>query len=205
MAFLAAAIGAAAVGLGTQIYGAYASGSRSASHARKAREYERQLREFENNRQEIINPYDHVTNPFSNLQVGTKAAEFQDAATDRALANALDSLVQGNYGGGGATAIAQMALNSKNQISADIEAQELSNQKLTAQGEQAKEMAFGQGRSFAFNAQENREMQKLARLAGLGQENRRLEAEYKNQSIGAISNIGGNIIEVAGGMFMGGS
>lgn len=203
MAFLGMAIASAALGIGGQLFGGSQSDKRSRSHRRRAEAYERELKNLERNRQEVINPYDHTTNAFGNLQVGTKAAEFQDAATDRALSNALDTLVQGNYGGGGATAIAQMALDSKNQLSASIEQQELSNQKLSAQGEQARQMAVAQGRAFAFNAQENREEQKLARLAGLAQENRRLSADYTNQSIQAFSGIGQTAMELAGGFAIG--
>ena len=91
------------------------------SQAKKAKdqqqEYLDDIKTLEQNRQEVINPYANVTNPYANLQVATKAAEMQADQTDIALANTLDNLRQ--TGAGGATALAQAALRSKQGISAD--------------------------------------------------------------------------------------
>ena len=157
---------------------------------KQAREYERQLATLEASRQEIINPYADVTNPYSNLQIGTRGAEFQAEQVDISLANTLDTLRATGASAGGATALAQEAARSKQGISASIEQQEIENQKLSAQGKSRQEQLMGQGKAFAFNAQEEREMQKLNRIAGLGQESRRLEAGYNQQFINTISDIG---------------
>ena len=157
---------------------------------KQAREYERQLATLEASRQEIINPYADVTNPYSNLQIGTRDAEFQAEQVDISLANTLDTLRATGASAGGATALAQEAARSKQGISASIEQQEIENQKLSAQGKSRQEQLMGQGKAFAFNAQEEREMQKLNRIAGLGQESRRLEAGYNQQFINTISDIG---------------
>ena len=157
---------------------------------KQAREYERQLAILEASRQEIINPYADVTNPYSNLQIGTRGAEFQAEQVDISLANTLDTLRATGASAGGATALAQEAARSKQGISASIEQQEIENQKLSAQGKSRQEQLMGQGKAFAFNAQEEREMQKLNRIAGLGQESRRLEAGYNQQFINTISDIG---------------
>ena len=61
------------------------------------------------------------------MQVATKAAEMQAEQADMALANTLDNLRQ--TGAGGATALAQAALKSKQGISADIQKQESSTTK----------------------------------------------------------------------------
>ena len=101
-------------------------------------EYEEQQRQamdrlnaIRDSRQEIIDPSSAVKdlsgdfyNPYSNLGVATKAAEMQMEQTDIALANTLDTLRATGSGAGGATALAQAALQSKNQVAASIQQQE---------------------------------------------------------------------------------
>ena len=136
------------------------------NQAYKAKEQQQQylddIKTLEQNRQEVINPYANVTNPYANLQVATKAAEMQADQTDIALANTLDNLRQ--TGAGGATALAQAALRSKQGISADIQKQETQNQRLYAQGQQQMEIAKAQGKQAAFNMQENRDIRDTNRL-----------------------------------------
>jgi len=116
--------------------------------------------------------------------VATQAAEIQMEQTDIALANTLDTLQASGASAGGATALAQAAKQSKKEVSANIEQQEAQNEKLRAQGEQAlqaKEMqltqmemgeearvqnAQAQGKAFAFQQQENRDMATLDRMSG---------------------------------------
>jgi hypothetical protein len=74
-------------------------------------------------------------NPYSNLGVATQAAEMQTEQADIALANTLDTLRATGASAGGATALAQAALQSKQGISANIEKQEAENSRLRAQGE----------------------------------------------------------------------
>jgi len=124
--------------------------------------YQTKLDNIEKNRQEIVNPYANVTNPFANLQVATKAAEMQAEQTDIALANTLDTLRE--TGAGGATALAQAALKSKQGVAADIQRQEAQNQRLYAQGQQQMEMAQAKGKAFKFQAQENRDVRDINRL-----------------------------------------
>jgi len=128
--------------------------------------YKEKMDAIENfQRQEIINPFQNLSNPYANLQVATKAAEMQAEQSDIALANTLDNLRE--TGAGGATALAQAALKSKQGVSASIQQQETQNQKLQAQGQQQMEMAQAKGQSFAFNTQERRDMNQLDRLQGL--------------------------------------
>jgi|TARA_B100000035_G_C21033160_1_gene569453 hypothetical protein len=124
--------------------------------------YQTKLDNIEKNRQEIVNPYANVTNPFANIQVATKAAEMQAEQTDIALANTLDTLRE--TGAGGATALAQAALKSKQGVAADIQRQEAQNQRLYAQGQQQMEMAQAKGEAFKLQAQENRDVRDINRL-----------------------------------------
>jgi len=137
-------------------------GMGSAKKARRAAERDAAKRQaeltaLENNRQAIINPYAGVkdlsglakdlsgmakdlsgmiSNPYANLGVATQAAKFQAEQTDMALASSLDTLRETGSSAGGATALAQAALQSKQGISASIEQQEAANEKLRAQGQQ---------------------------------------------------------------------
>ena len=140
-------------------------GMHQASKAKNAAEgYQIKLDNIETNRQEIVNPYANVTNPFANMQVATQAAEMQAEQTDIALANTLDTLRSTGAAAGGATALAQAALKSKQGISADIEKQEMANQKLMAQGEQRMQQLQGAGKSAQMNMQENRDLRDITRL-----------------------------------------
>lgn len=132
-------------------------------------ENEKLLNQLENSRQEIINP-------FENLAVATQAAELQIQESDKALANTLDTLAATGAGAGGATALAQAALKSKQQVSASIEQQLVQNEKLKAQGEQ-----------FAFQVRENREQQKLDRTAGLIDRDLAQEYQYRGDAMAALT------------------
>ena len=109
-------------------------------------------------RQEVINPFEGITdlssmiqdlssefsdtsdqlsNPYANLSVATQAAEFQAEEADISLANTLDTLMSTGASAGGATALAQAALQSKRGVGASIQQQEASNEKMRAQGEGA--------------------------------------------------------------------
>ena len=161
-------------------------GIHQASKAKNAAEgYQLKLDNIETNRQEIVNPYANVTNPFANMQVATQAAEMQAEQTDIALANTLDTLRSTGAAAGGATALAQAALKSKQGISADIEKQEMANQKLMAQGEQQMQQLQGAGKSAQMNMQENRDLRDITRL----QDNMNLAQQQRaaGQALAAMS------------------
>ena len=185
MSFIAAAL---IVGGGTLLasgVSAYASGRQAKKNRELAQGMADEIELLENNRQDIVNPFDQmadlsgqVKNPFKNMQVATRAAEFQAEQADVSLANALDQARAFGMAGGGATALAQGALMSKRGISADIQKQEARNQMLIAQGEEranrdrigeARRMQamIAQGRAYEFETQENRDMARLDRLAGI--------------------------------------
>ena len=136
---------------------------------------------LENSRQEIINPYEAITdlsgnlsNAYNNLSVSTQAAEIQIEQTDIALANTLDVIRATGGAAGGATALAQAALQSKKGVAASIEAQESKNEELRAQGEQQLQQlvtaeqqrvqnADAAGRAFVYGETENRQLMALDR------------------------------------------
>jgi hypothetical protein len=144
-----------------------------------------ELTSLENSRQPIINPYSNVTdtsgnlsNTYANLGVATEAAKFQAEQADISLANTLDTLRATGASAGGATALAQAALQSKKQVSASIQLQEAANQKLYAQGEERLNQAKMQeeqrlqsadvmGQQFMFGTKEQREVAQLNRRASM--------------------------------------
>lgn len=178
---------AAIIGGAVSLIGGIFGSSRARREARRreiqARGLEYKLNQLEENRQEITDPYANITdlssmlsNPFANLSVATKATEIQMEQTDIALANTLDTIRATGGSAGGATALAQAALQSKKNIAANIESQEVANEKQRAAGEatlqrqqmaeaQRQQMADVQGEQYVFQAQETRDMQQLNRLS----------------------------------------
>ena len=112
-------------------------------YLQEEQEASNEVKALKENRQAIIDPSTALedlsgtfSNPYANLGVATKAAEMQMEQTDAALANTLDTLRATGSGAGGATALAQAALQSKNAVAADIQQQEAANQRLRAQGQE---------------------------------------------------------------------
>jgi hypothetical protein len=206
MSFIA---GSLIIAGGIAVAGGATTAIMAGSQAKKSREsagrLERELKTLEAGRQEIIDPSlqiqdlsAQITNPYANLQVATQAAEMQATQSDIALANTLDQLRATGAGAGGATALARAAAQSKQEISASIEAQEAANAKLRAEGEaqrqqrvlseqQRVQQARSAGQEFMFDVREGRQLQKLERTAALGQQERMLQQQYRQQMIGAIS------------------
>ncbi len=118
---------------------------------------ERQVSKMMKNRQAIVNPYAGMTNKMANLGVANKAAEFQAEQSDIALANTLDNMRASGAGAGGATALAQAALQSKKGIAASLQQQEAANQKAAADGAMAVQEAKMRGEGERFRAQEARD------------------------------------------------
>jgi hypothetical protein len=196
----------AAVGVGVSLIGG-AVGAHQASQAAKgarndARRAKAEMDAIKAARQAITNPYAStmdvsnmakdlsgmINNPYANLGVATQAAEMQAEEADIALANTLDTLRATGASAGGATALAQAALQSKKDIAANIEQQEAANEKLRAQGEmernqmkmaeqqrlqslqiseaQRVQAADAAGKQFMFAAREDRTNADLGREAG---------------------------------------
>ena len=196
---------------------------------REARRLKNKLNNLENNRQAIIDPFrgiqdisgmavdrsDQMTNAYNNLSVATQAAEMKIEQADISLANTLDTLMQTGSGAGGATALAQAALQSKKEVAASIEQQEVQNEKLRAQGEESLEQrqiaekgrieglkmseaqrvqqARAQGEQFMFNQRESREMQQINRTAAQLDNARASVAQAQRDGTAAITGAIGGI------------
>ena len=223
MAVIAAAIGAAA-----SLAGGVVAGGAAGKAARRARgekqRAEAELESIKNSRQQITNPYastedlsglatdlsSQLSNPFESLGVATKAAEMQIDQADISLANTLDTLRATGASAGGATALAQAALQSKQGVAASIEQQEAKNEKLRAQGKQnlmnAKmaeqqrmqsvaisegqrvQAAEAAGQQFMFQAEENRTNMDLDRAASQISQAQAAEASANQAKASAWSN-----------------
>ena len=163
-------------------------GFNQANKARnKQNEYLADIKEAEKNRQRLVNPYATLTNPFQNLQVATKAAEMQAEQTDLALASTLDAIRK--TGAGGATALAQAALKSKQGVAASIEKQEAQNQKLQAQGQLQVDLYRAKGEADVMGMQEEREEAKLDRLQGLADQEALIRQQGLASGIGSLSSM----------------
>jgi len=228
---------AIAAGAALSIGGSLMAGGKARSAAkaagRQAAAAQRKINAIESNRATIINPYagmesvtdlaedlsGSMSNPYANLSVATQAAEMQAEEADIALANTLDTMLATGAGAGGATALAQAALKSKQGISASIEGQEAANEKLKAQGEQdlqkrqtaeAQRMqnialqdelrlqsAEAQGQAYMFESREQRDENKLARLSGVqasAQARQSAAQAGEASAFGAIAGVGGQIL-----------
>ena len=181
--------------------------------ARKLKKMNRKMEELEANRQDIINPYADVTNlssmmsnPMANLTVATQASEMAIEQTDIALANTLDTIRQTGGGAGGATALAQAALQAKKGVAANIEGQEKANEDKRAAGEQRLQDAQIQeakrmqdtdvaGKSFVYGETEKREMQQLNRLQSQIDQQQGIKAQASADQTSALT---GAISGVAG-------
>ena len=212
MSVVAAGAISAAGSIAGGIFGSRSARRAAKRAARKARKLEKKLAQLEANRQEIINPYEGVTslsamlnNPFEKLTVATKATEMQMEQTDIALANTLDTLRATGASAGGATALAQAALQSKKGIAADIERQEANNNQQRLAGEQrlqTQQMAEAQriqqadvsGKQFVFGQREAREMQQLDRTSNQIAALRGQEAAARRDQTAAITGAIGGVV-----------
>ena len=221
-AIVAASIGAVSA-IGSAIFGSSAARRAERRAAKKRMQLEGQLRVLENNRQEIINPYADVTdlsgmvkdlsgmmsNPYSSLGVATGAAEIQMEQSDIALANTLDALQSSGASAGGATALAQAALQSKQGVAASIEQQEANNEKLRLEGEQQLQQTkmsealrvqgalMGEaarmqevdvkGKEFVYGEKERRETEQLNRIQAQITGQQQAEMAARQQGTAAIT------------------
>ena len=235
-----------AIAMGVGVAATAASTAVQAGAAKKAERRARsdknrlmdELDELESKRQDVVNPYEDVvslddmivdnsgmlSNPFENIGVATQAAEFQAEEADIALANTLDLLASTGASAGGATALAQAALQSKRGIAASLESQEAKNQQLIAQGEQVlqqQKMSEAQriqtaqmteaqriqqadvlGKEFVYGEKERRETEALNRKQAqiTGKEQAETAArQQRSQVIGAGIGAVGNIVSAGVG------
>ena len=229
---------ALAVGAGASLLGGAVSANQAKKAAGRAQRNktaaQRELDSVKASRQTIINPYSGVTdlsasaedlsgmisNPYANLGVATSAAEIQIEQADIALANTLDTLRATGASAGGATALAQAALQSKKGVSANIEQQEAQNEKLKAQGEQQLQQlkmseqqrlqsvaisegqrvqsAQAAGKQFMFQAKENRTNMDMNRAAGQISQAQQQEADANAAKASAIGGALSGLGNIAG-------
>ena len=197
------------------IFGSNAAKKRARAAARERRRLNNKLNSLEKNRQAIINPYEGVTdlssmvsNPFANLSVATGAAEMKIEEADISLANTLDTIRQTGGSAGGATALAQAALQSKKGVAASIEAQEKTNEDKRAAGEatlQQQKMAEAQrlqqadvaGEQFMFSTREGREVAQLDRTAAQLGMAKQAEAQANKDQASAIGGMFNSLGSIA--------
>ena len=179
--------------------------------AKKLKKMNAKLSQLEANRQEIINPYENTTdlssmmsNPMANLSVATQAAEMQIEEADISLANTLDTIRATGGGAGGATALAQAALQAKKGVTASIESQEKSNEDKRAAGEQRLQDAKiseaqrmqnldAAGKSFVYGENEKREMGQLNRLQAQIDNQQGIKAQAGRDATSALTGAVGGI------------
>jgi len=221
-----AAVTAVVAGVGKAVGGAVKAG-KAHKEMRRARgrkqEAKFQMESARANRAEITNPYagvtdlsglasdlsSQITNPYNQLTVSTAAAEMQAEEADIALANTLDTLRATGTSAGGATALAQAALQSKQGVAASIEQQESQNEKLRVEGEkqrqqelmserQRQQQADVAGAQFTFGIREGREQQQIDRTYSELQAARQAAAMAGADATSAITGAIGGIANVAG-------
>ena len=117
--------------------------------------------------------------------------------SDQALANTLDTLRSTGASAGGATALANAALKSKQGVAASIEKQEVNNAQLKAQGQQQINIAKGQSQLSIMQLQENRDIADLDRLQGQADIARGTRDQAINTGIAALGSAGQTL---AGGL-----
>ena len=100
---------------------------------------------FTNPYENMTNQFENLDNPYANLTVATEAFKMQAEQADQALANSLDVMMETGQAAGGATALAQAALQSKRGIAATIQAQETQNKSLAAEGEMTTQKLEAEG------------------------------------------------------------
>ena len=183
-----------AIAVGASIYTAVAAKKQADDAATLAGVKEGALEDLEADRQAVVNPYADMTNQYANLSVATQAAKFESQEADKSLANTLDMMRAGGFSAGGATALATAAAKSKQGVAASIEKQEGENERLKAQGAQQVEMMIAQGEGMKWQAQEEREMQKLDRTQAQIDNARAQEIASKTAMIGAFGNIASSAI-----------
>jgi hypothetical protein len=213
-------IGGALISGGMQLigglFGMSAAKRKEEAAARERKKLQAKLTSLENSRQEIINPYEGVTdlsgmisNPYDSLGVATQAAEIQIEQADISLANTLDTIRSTGASAGGATALAQAALQSKKGVSATIEAQEANNENARARGEeiqQQRQMAEAQrvqqadvaGEQFQFSVREGRQAEQLDRVSAQLSGSEARGAQASADRMGALTGMVGGLASTAG-------
>ena len=197
------------------LFGSSAAKKRERAARREKKRLQNKLNTLEANRQEIVNPYQDlssmISNPFANLSVATGAAEMKIEEADISLANTLDTMRATGASAGGATALAQAALQSKKGVAASIEMQEKQNEDKRATGEKQKQDALiaeskrvQEGEAYEFNLRENRQMAELDRTAAMLGASKQAEAQAQSDRTGAMTGMFGSLAGIGGALLANG-
>jgi len=199
----AMAIGGTLVGAGTSIFTAVKAKKEAEEFEQKKLDQEGIIKDLENSRQDIYNPMANLTNEAKKVGVATQAAKFQAEQADIALANTLDTMRASGMSAGGATALAQMALKSKQGISADIQKQELQNAKNIASTQMKINEQKAQGAKWAWEEQEGRDLMKLDRAQNLADKYEAQEFYNEAQMWNAVGNTASSLTSGLGNITQG--
>lgn len=199
----ATAAGGTLVGAGMGVYTAIKAEEQRKEYAEKKEEQETLLKQLEANRQQIYNPMEGLTNEAEKVGVATQAAKIQAEEADMALANTLDTIMQTGAGAGGATALAQAALKSKQGISVDIQKQELKNAKNIASTQMKINEQKAQGEKWAWEEQEQRDMQEMDRAQNKIDKFEAQEYNAEAQKMAAFGNIASSAVSGFGNIAAG--
>ena len=212
------------IGAGVSAAAGITSGAIAANKAKKegqrqdaqAKTQQEALAALEAERPVMKNPYENMqnqfedlSNPYANLTVATEAFKMQAEQADQALANSLDVMMETGQAAGGATALAQAALQSKRGIAASINAQETQNNKMRAEGQASVEKAKAQGAANLQQLMGQADMtvqkdaimfkeKQMDRAAGLMDNAMQNAADARAARTAAISGIGQSVASSAG-------
>lgn len=199
----AIAVTGAVVGAGMGVASAIKAGEDQREAEQKLRDQEAMIKTLEESRQAVINPMAGLTNEAEKVGVATQAARFQAEEADMALANTLDTIMATGGGAGGATALAQMALRSKQGISADIQQQELQNAKNVANVQLAINTQIAEGEKYAWENREDREIAELDRTQNMADKYEAQQYAAEAQKWAAYGQIAGSVTTGAGNIATG--
>ena len=199
----AMAVGGTLVGTGASIFTAVKANQEADEYEQKKLTQEGIIKDLENSRQDIYNPMANLTNEAKKVGVATQAAKFQAEQADIALANPLDTMRASGMSAGGATALAQMALKSKQGISADIQKQELQNAKNIASTQMKINEQKAQGAKWAWEEQEGRDLMQLDRAQNLYDKYEAQEFYNEAQMWNAVGNTASSLTSGLGNIMQG--
>jgi hypothetical protein len=184
------------IGGAMQIGGSLIGGGARRREQRRARaEFEAERQAFQD--QTFRNEYAGLENVAEDLTVNQQASQFQAQQTDAALAQALQASIVSGGAPGGAQAIAQAALKSKQNISADLARQEQANRQAAIKEASRLQALEAQGA----DQLQVRDYQKQQQLLNMASQRKNAADAARAQ---ATSQLVGGIGSVVGGLATGG-
>ena len=186
------------IGGAMQIGGSLIGGGARRREQRRARaEFEAQRQAFQD--QTFRNEYAGLENVAEDLTVNQQASQFQAQQTDAALAQALQASIVSGGAAGGAQAIAQAALQSKQNISADLARQEQANRQAAIQEASRLQTLEAQGADQLQVRDYQKQQQLLNLSAARKQQADAARAQATSQLVGGIGSVVGGL--ATGGVF----